>query len=72
MSQRYSFGAAVFFAVVAYIPSNHSLVPEKSFPTALPVIKKVVQTKVQFGSPSKPAAQHSSLEPSPCHLRHLH
>jgi hypothetical protein len=70
MSPQYSFVAAIFFAVVAYVPSHHFLTPKNCSPAALPLIQPVEQTKVNLGSaaPAVPS-QSASVEPSPCHAR---
>ena len=70
MSQQYSLVAVILFAIVAYVPSHHSLTTKNCSQTALPVIQPVEQTKVNLGS-AKPAAlpQSASLESSPCHAR---
>ena len=69
MSQQYSLVAVIFFAVVAYVPSNHSLTQKQCSPSALPVIQTVEQTNVNLGRALSVPSQSASLESSPCHAR---
>ena len=69
MSQQYTLAAVTVFAVVAYVPSMHSLTPERCFQIPPPVIQHIAQPTVESGPRAAVPVQHASAEPSPCHAR---
>lgn len=69
MSQQHTAVGAIFFAVIAYLPSSHSLTSEKSVRAAPPIIQRMEQSSVELGSPATVVAQHGSIRPSPCRSR---
>jgi hypothetical protein len=61
--------AAIFFAVVACLPSSHSLTPQKCVSLVPPVIQHVEKSPVELGPARTLVTQHASVESSPCHSR---